>query len=144
MSLRKLKSVNSKGRCSAQQRHQFLTHTLRVASVPEFYAQHVLKGPFSNICAFSACISSWHLCSAPDAYAQCTHQFLTCMLRVYKMNIWKMENWCACWACVKELMCLAYSGCASVPNAYAQGAHQFLIHMLSVRISSWPICLACT
>ncbi len=38
----------------------------------------------------SARISSWHICSVQasvsDVYAQCTHQFLTCMLMVYKIN----------------------------------------------------------
>ncbi len=94
-------------------------------SVPDTYAQHVLKGLCSVHAlvpdAYAQCthqflthmrgirISSWRICSAhasvSDVYAQRTHQFLTRMLRVYKMNIWKMEklmcmlsmlvrNWC--------------------------------------------------
>ncbi len=117
----------------------------RYASVPDEYAQHVLKGLCSVHALVPQCtnqfltrllrarISSWLVCSAhatvPDAYAQpshqcqCTHQFLTLMLRVYKMNIWKIgklmrmlsmhvRNWCV------------WSGWASVPVSFAQCAHK--------------------
>jgi hypothetical protein len=131
------------------------------ASVPYAHAQHALKEAFQiwNFYAYAehthkklmrmlrVRTSSWLICSAyasvPDTHAQCTYQFLThaqCthhfltrMLRVYKMNIWKIgklicmlsireRNWCVC------------SVCASFPDAHAQGAHQFLTRMLSVRI----------
>ncbi len=67
----------------------------------------------------------------PDAYAQCTHQFLTCMLSV----------------CISSLR--ACSVHASIPYAHAEGiqnkhlkytktdARQELMRMLRVRISSW-------
>ncbi len=60
----------------------------------------------------------WACPSVPDACPQCTHQFLTRMLRV------RICSWFVC------------SGYASVPDPYAQGTHQFLI-----RINTWRICL---
>jgi hypothetical protein len=72
------------------------------ASVPGAYAQHFLKG-----------MRSVHAL-VPDAYAQCTHQFLTRMLSI------RISSWRAC------------SACASVPDAHAQGTHQFLTRMLRV------------
>jgi hypothetical protein len=128
------------------------------ASDPYAHAQHVLKGgPFQIwnfylmlsirvrnwcICSgthqfltrmLSAHISSWHECSVyvsvSDSHAQRTRQFLTRMLRVFKMNIWKTDAHAE--HTRKELMrmvrvrissCRAHSVCA-----------QFLIRMLSVR-----------
>jgi hypothetical protein len=143
----------------AQWTHQFLTLTL-IACISSLRAcLACFEGTFSNfIRAFKAHISSWHVCSVPlpvpDAYshprisslrvrsvyasvpkahAQCTPQFLSRMLWVCKMNIWKIgklmhilstcvRNWCV------------WSGWASVPAAHAQCTHQFLTRMLSVRI----------
>ncbi len=65
------------------------------ASVLDAYAQHILKG----LCSVHTFV--------PDAYAQCTHQFLTHMLTY-----------------------------ASVPDAHAQCTHQFLTRMLSACISA--------
>ncbi len=86
-------------------RHQFLTRRLSArisswpvcsgyASVPYAYSQHVLKG-----------LRSVHAL-VPDAYAQCTHQFLTRMLSA------RISSWRAC------------SACAWVPDPYAQRAHK--------------------
>ncbi len=100
------------------------------ASVPGAYAQHFLKG-----------MRSVHAL-VPDAYAQCTHQFLTRMLSV------RISSWLAC------------SACASVPDAHAQCTHQFitrmlrvykmniwkiwiLMRMLSMRVRNWCICSGC-
>ncbi len=52
----------------AENTRKELMRMLRYASVPDAYAQHVLKG-----------LRSVHVL-VPDAYAQCTHQFLTRML----------------------------------------------------------------
>jgi len=100
------------------------------ASVPGAYAQHFLKGMRSVYTLVS------------DAYAQCTHQFLTRMLSV------------------RISSCRACSVHASIPYAHAEGiqnehlknrktdAHaehvrKELIHMLRVRISSWRACSGC-
>jgi hypothetical protein len=139
----------------AQRMHQLLTRMLRVRIISWCICSAFFEGN-----ALCARISTYRVRSVnapvPDSYAQRTHQFLTrmlsasisswraCsvhtsiltrMLRVYKMNIWKIgkrmrmlsmcvRNWYTC------------SGCASVPNAHAQGAHQFLTRMLSVRIKA--------
>ncbi len=125
------------------------------ASVPDAYAQHVLKGLHSVHAlvpdAYAQCthqfltrmlsarISSWRVCSAyasvPDAHAQCMHQFLTRMLRVRKMNLWEIGKLMRMLSKRVRNRC-AWSGCASVPDAHAQGAHQFLTRLLSVRYRS--------
>ncbi len=51
------------------------------ASVPDAYAQHVLKG-----------LRSVHVL-VPDVYAQCTHQFLTCMLSA-RISSWRARSAC--------------------------------------------------
>ncbi len=51
-------------------------------SVPDAYAQHVLKG-----------LRSVHVL-VPDAYAQCTHQFLTRMLSA-RISSWRPRSACA-------------------------------------------------
>ncbi len=122
--------------------HQFLTRMLSerisswpvcsgCASVPDAYAQHFLKG-----------IRYMHAL-VHDAYAQCTHQFLTRMLRI------RISSWRAC------------SVHASVPDAHAQCMHQFLtrmlrvykmniwkigqlMHKLSMRARNWCVCPGCT
>ncbi len=107
------------------------------ASVSDAYAQHFLKG-----------MRSVHAL-VPDAYAQCTHQFLTRMLsvrisswracsvhasipyahaEVYKMNIWKIRKLVRMLSMRVRSWCVC-SGCASIPDAHAQGAHQFLTRM---------------
>jgi hypothetical protein len=69
-------------------------------------------------------IRNWCQCSGyatvPDAHAQCTHQFLTCMLTRF---------WRDCTHCTHLfLTCmLGYT-------------HQFLACMLSICISSWSAC----
>ncbi len=78
-------------------------------------------------------ISSWRVCSVhasvPDAYTQCTHQFLTHVLSMFRRDLFKFGIFrlilsiCVC------------SGYASVPDKYAQQTHQFLLGMLRVRIS---------
>ncbi len=52
------------------------------ASVPVAYAKHVLKG-----------LGSVHVL-VPDAYAQCTHQFLTRMLGA-RISSWRARSACA-------------------------------------------------
>ncbi len=52
------------------------------ASDPDAYAQHVLKG-----------LRSVHVL-VPDAYAQCTHQFLTRMLSA-RISSWRARLACA-------------------------------------------------
>ncbi len=100
------------------------------ASVPGEYAQHFLKG-----------MRSVHAL-VPDAYAQCTHQFLNRMLSI------RFSSWRAC------------SVHASIPYAHAEGihnehlkntktdahaehAHQALMRMLSMRIRHWCACSWC-
>ncbi len=81
-------------------------------SVPDAYAQHVLKGlrsvhelvpePYSQCThlfltrILCTGIISWREGSAytlvPDVHAKCTHQFLTRMFRVYRMNIWQKRK----------------------------------------------------
>ncbi len=102
----------------------------RYASVPGAYAQHFLKG-----------MRSVHAL-VPDAYAQCMHQFLTCMLNI------GISSWRAC------------SVRAWVPDAHAQCMHQFLTRMPrvykmniwkigklmcmpSMRVRNWCICSGC-
>jgi hypothetical protein len=52
------------------------------ASVPDAYAQHVLKG----LCSVHVLV--------PDAYAQCMHQFLTRMLSA-RISSWRARSACA-------------------------------------------------
>jgi hypothetical protein len=52
----------------AEHMHKELMHMLKVTSVSDACAQHVLKG----LCSVHVLV--------PDAYAQCTHQFLMRML----------------------------------------------------------------
>jgi hypothetical protein len=97
----------------AEHAHQVLTRMLSArisswpvcsgyASVPDAYAKHVLKG-----------LRSVHTL-VPDAYAQCTHQFLTRMLSA------RISSWHAC------------SACAWVPDPYSQPVHK----SRSMRVSS--------
>ncbi len=147
--------------------HQFLTRMLSM-----LWRDLFKFGIFMLM--LSICVRNWYGCSGyasvPDAHAQCTHQFLTraqCkhhfltrMLRVYKMNDWKIEklmrmlsmhlrswcvtrmlrvrifSWCVCFAFVERM----HSVHVLVPDGYAQCTHQFLTRMLSVRISSWCTC----
>ncbi len=104
------------------------------ASVHDTYAQHVLKGPFQI-----SYVRSEHAL-VPDVYAQCTHQFLTCMLS----------------ACISSFR--VCSGYASIHDGHALCTYQLftcmlrvynmniwkwekLMRMLSVRISLWRSCL---
>jgi hypothetical protein len=68
----------------------------------------------------SARISSWRVWSAyasvPKAHAQCSHQLLTGMLSVYKINI----NWKS--------------------DAHAEHVRKKLMRMVRVEISSWCAC----
>jgi hypothetical protein len=109
----------------------------RYASVPDSYAQHVLKGPFQI--SYMRSDHTW----VHDTYAQSTHQFLTCMLSAY-ISSWGI-----------------YSVHTSVPYTYAEGiqndhlkngktdAHaehacKELMGMLMVLIGFWHVCSACT
>ncbi len=82
----------------AERAHVQSTHNWPVcsgyASVPDAYAKHVLKG-----------LRSVHTL-VPDAYAQCTHQFLTRMLSA------RISSWCA------------RSAFAWVPDPHAQPAQK--------------------
>ncbi len=115
----------------AQGTHQFLVRMLSI-----FWRECALCTHKYLMCMLGARTSSWLVCSAyasvPDAHAQCTHQFLMRMLRVYKMNIWKI------WKLMRMLSMRIRNWCiSSVPDAHAQGAHQLLTRMLSVRIKVW-------
>ncbi len=80
------------------------------AAVPDLYAQHCFKG-----------MHSVHTL-VPDAYTQCTHQFLTRMLSV------RISCWCAC------------SMHASVSDAHDQCMRGFLTRMLRVyKMNIWKI-----
>ncbi len=74
------------------------------ASVPDAYAQHVLKG-----------LRSVHAL-VHDAYAQCTHQFLTRMLSA-RISSWLV---CSAHASVPDAFTSA-SVHASIPYAHAEG-----------------------
>jgi hypothetical protein len=79
----------------------------------------------------------------PGTYAQCTHQFLTCMLSARISSLrsccgytkWTFKN--AKMGMLMRMLSMhvrywcVWSGCASVPNTHT---HQFLTLMLSVRI----------
>ncbi len=112
------------------------------ASVPGAYAQHFFKG-MRSVHAF-----------VPDAYAQCTHQFLTRILRV------RSSSWRACSACPPVSSWDACSVHTSIPYDHAEGiqnehlkntktdaeaehACQELMGVLRVRISSWGACSGC-
>ncbi len=69
--------------------------------------------------AFNFQCACWACASVPDAYAQCTHQFLTHTLSAL-ISSWHVR-----------------SVHASIPDAHAQCTHQFLTHTLSARINSW-------
>ncbi len=73
----------------------------------------------------------WAFTSVPDAYAQCSHQFLTCTLSA------RISSLCAWSAC--------FWGPFQIWNFYAYAEHtcKKLMCMLRVRISSWWICSAC-
>jgi hypothetical protein len=99
---------------------QFLKRTLsaRIRSWPAHSVHASVPGDYESV---------------PGEHAQCTYQFLTRILWVYKMNVWKMEkllhmlslsisNWCV------------WSGCASVLDTHAQCRYQLLTRILSVRI----------
>ncbi len=119
--------------------HRLLTHMLWVrisswrillgcVSVPGVFALYVLKGPFQI--SYVGSVQA----SVPDAYAQCTHQFLTCVLSTL------ISSWPVCSVRVFSSwpVCSAY---ASNPDTYDQCTHQFLTHMLStcikVRAYAW-------
>ncbi len=126
-------------------------------SVPDPYAQQthkfmmciLLLSMFWRDCALcthqyltrmlSTRNSSWHVCSAyasvPDAHAQCMQQSLTRMLRVHRMNIWKVGKLMRMLSMRLSIWCV---WCASVPDAHAQGAHQFLSRMLA-QCRSMPV-----
>ena len=94
----------------------------------------------------------------PDAYAQCTHQFLT------RTQSARLSSFHVCSAYASVLDACAQgmhkfpdtyaqhvlkgsfqfpyvrSVHESVPDSHAQCTHQFLTHMLSVRINSGPEC----
>ncbi len=75
---------------------------------------------------YSACfegtVLSTRITVVPDAYAQCTHQFLTHM-RSIRISSWRI--------------CSAH---ASVPDVYAQRMHQFLTRMLRVyKMNIWEM-----
>ncbi len=82
-------------------------------SVPDAYAQHILKG-----------LRSVHAL-VPKTYAQCTHQFLTHLLSV------RVSSW---WACSVH---------TSVPYAHAEGTQNEhwkigkLRCVLSMGVSNW-------
>ncbi len=97
---------------------------------------------------------SYTCTSVPDAYSQCTHQFLTPMLsaRISSLRAWSafFKGPFQLWKFYaytehtrKKLMCMlririsSWRVCtanASVPDPehYAPGRHQFLMHMLSM------------
>ncbi len=115
----------------AQQTHQFLTLMIRVCINSWFVCSAWCEG--TALCAlistqcthrflFSEHISSWHKCSAyafvPDAHARCMHKFLTPMLSVYKMNIWKMGKLLHMLNMPVGKWCI-WPGCASVPDTHA-------------------------
>ncbi len=119
----------------AQGAHQFLTRMFSerisswmvcsgCASVPDVYGQHFLKG-MHYVHAF-----------VPDAYAQCTHQFLTRMLSE------RISSWRACSVHASSIL---YAYAEGIQNEYlknektdahAEHAHKELMCMLRVRISS--------
>jgi hypothetical protein len=132
----------------AQGMHQFVTSTLRVRFSSWRVCSACFEGTFSNfIRALSVRISSRRICSVhkpfwcvclvhasvpdayaqgasvPDVYAQYTHQFLTRMLRVNKMDIWKIGKLMRMLSMLVRNWCI-YSGCISVPDAYAHRAHK--------------------
>ncbi len=112
----------------AQRTHQFLTRMLRVR-----ISSWCVCSAFCEGNALCARISTWCVCSVhapvPYSYAQCTHQFLTSMLRA------GISSWRAC------------SVHASIPYAHAEGiqnehlknrkTYKELMRMLRVHISSW-------
>jgi hypothetical protein len=107
------------------------------ASVPDPYAEHVLKGlrfvhalvpdPYAQCThqfltrMLGPCISSWRVYSSytsvPDTHAQCTHQFLSRMLRVHTLNIWKIGKLMCTLTMHVRNWCI---WCASVPDPCAQ------------------------
>jgi hypothetical protein len=156
-------SIRERNWCVCSEYALFLTRVLRVyisswpictgyASVPDAYAQHILKGLCSVHAfvpdAYAQCTHQFltHMltyASVPDAHAQCTHQFLMRMLSTYISSLH------ACSACFEGTfanleflhLCWAYpKEDASVPNPCAQGTHQFLTPMHRVRISSSCVC----
>ncbi len=114
----------------------------------------------------SVCIRSWWVHSVhalvPDSHAQCTHQLLPRMLRMFWMDLFKFGILRLFWAYTWEtdayaqlkhqflthmlrmflrdlrsmhpLVSDTYAQCmhTSVPDTYAQCMHQFLMHMLRV------------
>ncbi len=121
--------------------HQFLTRMFSerisswpvcsgCASVPDAYAQHFFKG-----------MRSVHAL-VPDAYAQCTHQFLTRMLSV------RISSWRACSVHASSSW-RACSVHASIPCAHAKGIQNEhlkigkLTLMLSMRVRNWCVCSGC-
>jgi hypothetical protein len=82
-------------------------------------------------------ISSWSICSVPDAHGQCTDQFLTRIIRMFWRDLFQFGIF------MLILIIRICSGYISIPDDYAQQTHQFLTRMLRVRISSWCVCKAC-
>jgi hypothetical protein len=110
----------------AQHALQFLTRMLSMVCRDLFqiwnfyaYAQHTRK---KLVRMLSIRVRNW-CASVPDAHAQCMHQFLPRMLRVYIMNIWKLRK-LMCMLRVRISSWRPRSGCASVPDPYAQRAHK--------------------
>ncbi len=132
------------------------------ASVPDSYAQRtnqflsrMLSVRISSWCVCSACfegtalcahISTWRECthqfrtctvcsgyaSVPDANAQNMHQFLTHMLRVYKMHILKIGKLMLMMSMRISIVRVSISywhrlAGVSVPDPYAQHACKVLI-----------------
>ncbi len=96
--------------------YQFLMQTLRVRISSWLVWSACFEGTFSNfIHAFSARMSSWHIClkrtPVSNMYAQRIHQFLRHIFSAHISSLhicwgytkWpfeKWENWCVCWAWV--------------------------------------------
>ncbi len=122
----------------AEHTHKKLMHVLRISisswcDMLSIFWRHCSQRTHQFLMRMlSTRTSSWLVCSAytsvPDVHAQCTHQFLTRMLRVYKINIWKMGKlihtlsmriryWCVWSGCTMYISSSrGHSGCASVPD----------------------------
>ncbi len=77
--------------------------------------------------------------AVPDAYAQCTHQFLMRMLCERISFLTRMSVHASvpdAYAQCTHQFLTRMSAHASVLDVYAQCTHQFLMRMLSARISS--------
>ncbi len=134
-----LKHLRLERACAcAQCTHQFLTYTLsaRISSLCACSA--CFEGTFSNIEFLCLC---WAYAKETDAYAQGTHQFLTCMFSEC-ISYWPVCSGYASFpdAYTQHFLKGMRSVHTLVANTYALCTHQFLTRMLSVRISSWRAC----